>query len=121
MPPINERAENSNLSRSARRDDPYRVLSLPPQATDQEVRERYLQLVREFPPERDAERFHEIRAAYEAASDPLKRAARLLAPPDNPPSWEEVLDEARRNPPRLSVELLLSLGNHTQEPPAPDA
>ncbi len=50
--------------------DPHSVLGLPRSATPDEVRQRYLQLVREFPPEREPARFAEIRAAYEGARDP---------------------------------------------------
>ena len=32
--------------------DPYEALGLSPQADEKEIRERYLELVREFPPDR---------------------------------------------------------------------
>lgn len=49
----------------------YEVLGLSPEADEAQIRERYLALVREFPPDRAPERFAEIRAAYDALRDPL--------------------------------------------------
>lgn len=92
--------------------DPADILGVSPEAGEEEVRARYLQLVKQFPPERDPEKFREICAAYEAAKDPLAIARRLLVPPDDEaPSWEEALDAERQNPPRITLALLLSLGN----------
>ena len=34
-------------------DDPYVVLGIGPEADEKQIRQRYLQLVREHPPERD--------------------------------------------------------------------
>ena len=53
--------------------DPYEVLGLPRHADEAEIRRRYLELVREFPPDRDPERFTAIRAAYDAVRDPVRR------------------------------------------------
>jgi hypothetical protein len=76
------------------------------------VRARYLELVREFPPERDPVRFQEIHSAYQSASDPLVLARRLVCPPDDTVRpWSAILDQQQANPPRLNVDVLLSLGN----------
>jgi hypothetical protein len=94
--------------------DPFAVLGLPPGAGEQDVRARYLELVREFPPERDPARFQEIHAAYQSASDPLVLAQRLVRVTDDAARpWSAILDEQKANPPRLSVDVLLSLGNRT--------
>jgi curved DNA-binding protein CbpA len=53
--------------------DPCSTLGLPPNADEAMVRQRYLELVREFPPDRAPERFAEIRAAYESLRDPVRR------------------------------------------------
>jgi curved DNA-binding protein CbpA len=53
--------------------DPYETLSLTPDAGEAEIRRRYLELVREFPPDRAPERFAAIHAAYEALRDPARR------------------------------------------------
>lgn len=42
--------------------DPYVQLGLSPSADETEIRRRYLELVRQFPPDRAPERFAEIRA-----------------------------------------------------------
>src|SRR5580704_6635312 len=53
--------------------DPYRVLELTPDAGENEIRQRYLELVRAFSPERAPERFAAIHAAYSALRDPSRR------------------------------------------------
>jgi hypothetical protein len=92
--------------------DPFAVLGLPRDAGEAEVRARYLDLVKQFPPDRDPEKFREIRAAYEAAKDPLVIAQRLIEPPDDVvPEWADVLEAQRKIPPQLTTAFLLSLGN----------
>ena len=92
--------------------DPFKVLGLPTDAGEVEIRARYLELVKQFPPEREPERFRELHAAYQAANDPLVIARRLIVPPsDDPPEWFETLEEQKRKPPALTPRLLLSLGN----------
>lgn len=108
---------------SAKSSDPFAILGVPTDAGEAEVRSRYLELVKQFPPERDPEKFREIRAAFEAAKDPLSIAMRLTEPPDDEvPQWSAVLESQRRNPPRLSPAFILSLGNRAAEgavhPPA---
>ncbi|MEW4568913.1 J domain-containing protein [Tautonia sp. JC769] len=58
--------------------DPYEVLGLPRDADDEALRLRYLELVREHPPDRSPERFAAIRAAYDAVRDPSRRLEDLL-------------------------------------------
>lgn len=53
--------------------DPYEILNLTRDADEAEIRRRYLELVREFPPDRAPERFAEIRTAYDEVRNPLKR------------------------------------------------
>jgi len=92
--------------------DPHRVLGLPQHASEEEIRARYLELVKEFPPDRDPDRFREVRAAYEAAKDPLVVARALLQPPDEVTAeWSTVIKEQQKRPPAMSVDFLLSLGN----------
>lgn len=52
----------------------YEALGIAPTATHEEVRRAYARLVREHPPEKAPERFKQVRAAYEALSDPATRA-----------------------------------------------
>lgn len=59
--------------------DPYEQLGLTPDADDAMIRKRYLELVRQYPPDQAPERFAEIHAAYDALRDPAKRVeARVL-------------------------------------------
>ena len=58
--------------------DPFTVLGVDETADDAEIRRRYLALVREFPPDREPERFQDHRAAYEALGDERKRLEATL-------------------------------------------
>jgi curved DNA-binding protein CbpA len=58
--------------------DPYQTLGLPGDADEAAVRARYLELVRQFPPEQASQRFAEIRAAYDALKDRDARLRRRL-------------------------------------------
>jgi tetratricopeptide (TPR) repeat protein len=51
----------------------YKTLDLTPKASPDEIRRAYYQMVRKFPPEKDPERFQEIRRAYETLSDEKAR------------------------------------------------
>lgn len=55
-------------------EDPYRVLGLDRRVDDGAVKRAYFQLVRQFPPEREPEKFQQIRAAYEQLRTPESRA-----------------------------------------------
>jgi curved DNA-binding protein CbpA len=102
-----------NFAKSA---DPFTVLGVPQDAGEAEIRARYLELVKQFPPERDPDKFREVRAAYEAAKDPLSIARRLIAPPgDDVPKWSDVIEAQKRNPPRLTPAFVLSLGNRATD------
>lgn len=58
--------------------DPFSVLGVDENAGDEEIKRRYLELVRAFPPDRDPARFQAYRAAYEALRDERKRLERKL-------------------------------------------
>ena len=76
--------------------DPYLQLGLPPSADETEIRRRYLELVREFPPDRAPEKFAEIRAAYDALRDPVSRLeATLFNPQSRTDSLESIGEELR--------------------------
>ena len=53
--------------------DPYETLGLARFADEAEARRRYLELVRQHPPDRDPERFAAIRLAYDQVRDPVAR------------------------------------------------
>jgi curved DNA-binding protein CbpA len=54
-------------------DEHFEVLGLTKDAGEAEIRQRYLELVRAFSPERAPERFAAIHAAYSALRDPTAR------------------------------------------------
>lgn len=92
--------------------NPFEVLGISIGADEATVRARYLELVRQYPPDRDPDMFTKVRRAYEAASDPIVMARRIIdAVQADPRPWVELLDEQTQRPPRLPHELLLSLGN----------
>ncbi len=69
--------------------DPYAVLGIDRRADAAAIKRAYFQLVRDHPPEREPEKFKEIRAAYELIQSPERRARTdlfLLQPPPTMPS-----------------------------------
>ncbi len=91
--------------------DPYEILGLARSSTDAEIRSRYLELVRQFPPERNADRFAEIRRAYDQLRDPVSRVSAQLFEISEGDSWEAIqADWGRRlRSARIPVDVLLSL------------
>lgn len=98
--------------------DPFKVLGLSPDASEAEIRARYLELVKQYPPEREPEKFREVRAAFELTKDPLSLARRLIEPPDETVApWSAVLEAQKRHPPKLTPQFILSLGNRALDAP----
>ena len=61
--------------------DPFSILGVDENATDEEIKQRYLAMVRAYPPDREPARFQVYRAAYEALCNERKRLEiKLLAP-----------------------------------------
>lgn len=58
-------------------------LGLTPDAKDEDIRNRYLELVRKYTPEKHPERFREITASYEAIKDMKMRLAARYLPMGN--------------------------------------
>ena len=65
--------------------DPYGVLGLDRQASEAKIKRAYFQLVRQFPPEREPEKFRDIRTAYEQLRDAESRARIALFLVQPPP------------------------------------
>lgn len=89
----------------------HETLGVSSNADEAEIRGRYLQLVREFPPDRAPERFAEIRAAYDELRDPsveLERKIFSLTTRDSLADLETEL-RARLKSAKLSSSALLSL------------
>ena len=91
--------------------DPYTVLGLPLDADEAQVRRRYLELVREYPPEREPARCAEIRAAYEQLRDPVTRLTSQLFGIRNDDSLDDIMAEVRKRMinRRIPTDVLLSL------------
>jgi DnaJ-class molecular chaperone len=92
--------------------DPFKVLGLAPDADETAIRQRYLQLVREHPPDRDAQRFAEVRAAYDQLRDPLVSLEKRLFSTTSAETFGELLADVRKldSQRRVPTKLLLSLG-----------
>jgi curved DNA-binding protein CbpA len=91
--------------------DAYDILGVSPHADEAEIRRRYLELVREFPPDRAPERFAAIRAAYDDVRDPARRLSTLLFEPGTSDSLDAIVADlrGRLGAARLPLDALLSL------------
>ncbi len=91
--------------------DPYQVLGLPPDADDEAIRRRYLELVKQYPPGQHAGRFAEVRKAYEQLKDLATRVRHRLFDLGENESIERIAEELSCQSPRrrVSLQTLLSL------------
>lgn len=91
--------------------DPYELLGVAADADDDAIRRRYLELVREFPPERNPEKFAAVRAAYEALKDIDIRLKRRFFERGKQDSLDVLIEEAacRRPRRRVTLEMLVQL------------
>ena len=89
----------------------HQILELKPDATAEEVRKAYLSLVRQYPPDRDPDKFRDIHAAYQMLNDPMVQAAALLTRNQDKPDLLAAIEAAEKVRPRLSALNLLALGN----------
>lgn len=92
----------------------HQVLELKPGATPDELRKAYLTLVRQYPPDREPEKFREIHAAYQLLNDPIAQATALLTAGSDKPDLMAVIAEAEKVRPRLTTLNLLALGNEAK-------
>jgi len=88
------------------------VLGVSADATEEQIRQRYLALVREFPPEQEPKRFAEIRAAYDQLRDPVASMERRLFDLTAVDTFDTLLaaERQRQRGKRLPTSVLLSLG-----------
>src|SRR4051794_40315591 len=91
--------------------DPCEGLGVPAGADEAEIRRRYLDLVRQFPPDRAPDRFAAIRAAYDEVRDPARRLEARLFEIETGDSLDALAADlrARLVGTRLSREVLLVL------------
>ena len=108
--------------------DPFFILGVDENATDEEIKQRYLAMVRAYPPDREPARFQVYRAAYEALCNERKRLEiKLLAANDAALTRLKIacLPAAERKPGRASqasvtallVEGIEQATAHGREPP----
>ena len=91
--------------------DAYEILGLTSDADETAVRRRYLELVRQFPPERCPQQFAQIRAAYDELRDPQTRLYRQLFKPQLGESLDDIITDVRKQmtATRIPTQLLLSM------------
>jgi curved DNA-binding protein CbpA len=91
--------------------DPYSVLGVEPDADDETIRRRYLELVRQFTPEQHPERFAAVRAAYERLKDLDARVRHRLFESGKRDGIEELIEDVACRTPRrrFGLQALLSM------------
>lgn len=99
-------------------DAAFEILGVSSDADEHQIRASYLKLVKQYPPERDPDKFRQIQAAFQAARDPLQQAKSLLMPSDldEIPNWQDVIDSQAKKPPKMQATFVLSLGNRSNSP-----
>ena len=90
--------------------DPYATLGVEPDATDDAIRRRYLELVRQFPPERYPDRFAAVRAAYERLKDLDARVRHRLFEQGKRDGIDELIEDVACRTPRRRYGLQALLG-----------
>ena len=90
--------------------DPQSVLGIEADADDETIRRRYLELVREFPPEHHPERFAAIRGAYEQLKDLETRVRHRLFEQGKRDGIDELIEEMACRTPRRRIGLQTLLG-----------
>jgi curved DNA-binding protein CbpA len=91
--------------------DPYVVLGLPAESDDAAIRQRYLELVRQFTPEHYPEKFAAIRAAYDSLRDLDARLRHRLFEAGKQETLDAIREElsCRSSRRRVSLKQLLSV------------
>jgi curved DNA-binding protein CbpA len=91
--------------------DPYEVMGISPDADEAAMRRRYLELVRQYPPEKCPEQFAEIRQAYDELRDPVARLRQQLFGVRSKDTVDDIIAELRSRvqATRIPTETLLSL------------
>jgi curved DNA-binding protein CbpA len=94
--------------------DPYQVLGLSADSDDDAIRRRYLELVKQFSPEKHPEKFAQVRQAYESLRDLTTRLRHRLFEAGKNESVDAIIEElsCRNLRRRLSLPTLLSAVKH---------
>jgi curved DNA-binding protein CbpA len=91
--------------------DPYKVLGLEADSDDTAIRRRYLELVKQFPPEHHPEKFAAIRSAYDSLRDLTTRVRHRLFEAGKNESLDAIIEELEcpKQRRRVSLQTLLML------------
>lgn len=91
--------------------DPYAILGLPRDSDDAAIRQRYLELVKLHPPDRDPQKFAAVREAFEKLKDLETRIANQLFDDYRSDTIEELVEAVQKDAKRkrLSLQELLAL------------
>jgi curved DNA-binding protein CbpA len=100
---IHEREPNLQAS------DPYAVLGLDKMAGQTEIKRAYFALIRQHPPESEAENFKLIRAAYEKLKTAARRAETDIFLLQPPPAWRPPETRPAIDPTFYPADALLAL------------
>lgn len=86
--------------------DPYQLLGVDANASDQTIRQAYLQQLRQFPPAQNQQQFQQIRQAYDLIKDEESRVnTRLFHVCEmTPETIAESLDNQRHEIQRIDIE-----------------
>ncbi len=89
--------------------DPYEILGLGPDCDDAAIRARYLELVRQFPPEKHPEKFAAVRQAYDSLRDLDTRLRHRIFEAGKKDTIEAVAEElaCRSSRRRVTLDTLL--------------
>jgi len=91
--------------------DPYLVMGLSADSDDDTIRRRYLELVKQFSPEKHPDKFAQVRQAYESLRDLTTRLRHRLFETGKNESVDVLIEElsCRNLRRRLSLSTLLSI------------
>lgn len=85
--------------------DPYQVFGLSSDADDAAIRSRYLELVKQYPPEQHPAKFAAIRAAYERLRDLNTRLRHRLFEAGRHETVDALVEELKCRSPRRRLAL----------------
>ncbi len=91
--------------------DPCEILGVSTDVDEATLRQRYLTLVRQHPPEKSPRRFAEIREAYEQLRDPVIRLSNQILASRTTETLDDIIADvqARVRSVRIPTDTLLSI------------
>lgn len=86
---------------------PFEMLNIKESASDAEIKEAYLKLVRQYPPDRYPDNFKKIKQAYDTIKTLKDRLAYLLFNVPDPDPEALLLSVIHRAKSRINIDILL--------------